>query len=230
MKKINLIICCVILIVVVIVSYLMFRPTESFQITSGMITPQRRFYGQCIDDCWRNFTGDSSEGQFNWLCTDNCAKKAALRAEVGLPDITEEQHERHNPVNIINPLKIYEREKIDSRGSNEPLRTSPIDSRISAIDSLLKQSSNKTFCPGRAQDDPPYYLTEKTTNNMMWRPGIYGANECTTFKECYCKGEIEDWCKHIYCPHSSNMKQCYIDCKRMRSVNCRAGLDWSWKP
>jgi len=210
MKTASVIYCVVTVIVILVATYFIYKnfksANETFQITSGMITPQRRFYGKCIDDCWRNFTGDSVEGQFNWLCTDECEKKAAMRAEVGLPDISEQQHERHNPANIVNPLKMSE----------------------STVNGIINRTASS--CPGRDRPDPPYWLTSRVTNNAMWRPGIYGENEVRTFGECYCKAEVKDWCEQIVCPHSSNMRQCSLDCQRTRAINCRGGLDWNWKP
>lgn len=77
------ILCAVVSVIVIAIAYLILKKygsssREHFPITSGMITPQRRFYGKCIDNCWRNFTGDSSEGQFNWLCTDACERKLQI--------------------------------------------------------------------------------------------------------------------------------------------------------
>lgn len=89
---------CVVIMVAVyfIQKYKPQKSKEKFGIALGMLAPQRRFYDKCTGDCYRNFTGDSSEGQFLWLCNDYCEEKAMARVALGLPDLTEDQHERHS--------------------------------------------------------------------------------------------------------------------------------------
>lgn len=85
---------------VVVIAYYIYKnkqkSSEKFGIALGMLAPQRRFYDKCVGNCYRNFTGDSSEGQFMWMCTDYCEEKAMARVALGLPDLTAEQHERHS--------------------------------------------------------------------------------------------------------------------------------------
>jgi hypothetical protein len=60
-----------------------------------MIAPQNYFYAKCTNDCVRDKTGDSSTGQFLWLCTDKCAEIAKSRMEKGIPDLTREEYQRY---------------------------------------------------------------------------------------------------------------------------------------
>jgi hypothetical protein len=68
---------------------------EKYQIALGMIAPQNYFYAKCTNDCVRDQTGDSSNGQFQWLCTDKCAEIAKARIDQGIPDITRDEYQRY---------------------------------------------------------------------------------------------------------------------------------------
>jgi hypothetical protein len=71
------------------------KNTEKYQIALGMIAPQNYFYAKCTNDCVRDKTGDSSNGQFQWLCTDKCAEIAKARMDQGIPDITRDEYQRY---------------------------------------------------------------------------------------------------------------------------------------
>ena len=94
---------CLVVAAVVIITFAYFiyknryqHKEENFGLVLGLLAPQRRFYDKCVGNCYRNFTGDSSEGQFLWMCTDYCEEEAMARVALNLPDLTEEQHERHS--------------------------------------------------------------------------------------------------------------------------------------
>jgi len=91
-------------IIAVIAIYFITKKTliESFQINLGMLHPQNKFYAKCTDNCFRKDatnSGDSSPGQFKWLCTDACQEKANNRILAGIPDLTDFEYERHNAPN-----------------------------------------------------------------------------------------------------------------------------------
>lgn len=89
--------CIFVAIVTIILIYLFKNPTqENYSITLGMGAPQNKFYGKCVNDCVRNKTGDSSPGQFLWLCTDKCQEMATARISQGVPDLTDSQYQRYN--------------------------------------------------------------------------------------------------------------------------------------
>ncbi len=100
-KNILLYVCYAAVIAVVILIIVKMREkggvldSESFQISMGMIRPQNKFYSKCVDDCFRNFTGDSSPGQFKWLCEESCNIAATNRVKAKVPDLTDKQFERH---------------------------------------------------------------------------------------------------------------------------------------
>lgn len=205
----KLLIFCVITVIVIIIYFVWRRLSfserefEPFQITSGMITPQRHFYGKCIDDCWRNFTGDSSEGQFNWLCTDACEKKAAARVAAGLPDISYSQYERHTGL--------------------EGKVTEKIEHCDGITETVTVPSCNRKYMNSKKLNNITKHSDILQSHNIF--------NNSDYFERCYCSGEVKDWCENMICTHNiNNRKQCLLDCQRTRAVNCNAGLDWSWKP
>lgn len=75
---------------------------ENYQIVLGTAHNQQKFYGKCIDDCWRDLNGDSSPGQFKWLCTEKCQEVANARMSAGVPDLTDAEFEKHNSMNATN--------------------------------------------------------------------------------------------------------------------------------
>jgi hypothetical protein len=86
-------------IIGIIIIYFIVKKTsiiEPFQIDVGMLNPQNKFYAKCTDTCYRDISGDSSPGQFKWLCTDSCQEKANNRILAGVPDLTDMEYERHN--------------------------------------------------------------------------------------------------------------------------------------
>lgn len=72
-----------------------YKKTENYQIALGMLAPQNYFYAKCTNDCVRDKTGDSSTGQFQWLCTDKCAEIAKAREKHGIPDISRAEYQRY---------------------------------------------------------------------------------------------------------------------------------------
>lgn len=68
---------------------------EKYQLALGMLAPQNYFYAKCTNDCVRDKTGDSSTGQFQWLCTDKCAQIAKARERQNIPDISREEYQRY---------------------------------------------------------------------------------------------------------------------------------------
>jgi len=75
--------------------YMWKKSKENYAITLGMLAPQNYFYAKCTNDCVRDKTGDSSTGQFLWLCTDKCAEIAKAREVQGVPDLTKEEYQRY---------------------------------------------------------------------------------------------------------------------------------------
>jgi len=71
------------------------KTLEKYSITLGMLAPQNKFYAKCTHDCVRDKTGDTSPGQFQWLCTDKCADIAKSRMKNGVDDLTSEEYQRH---------------------------------------------------------------------------------------------------------------------------------------
>lgn len=72
-----------------------YTTTEKYQIALGMLAPQNYFYAKCTNDCVRDKTGDTSTGQYQWLCTDKCAEIAKAREVQGVPDLTKEEYQRY---------------------------------------------------------------------------------------------------------------------------------------
>lgn len=84
--------------------------TENYSITRGMLAPQNKFYNKCVDDCFRNKTGDSANEQFLWTCTDQCEIIAMERNNYHpptvfpdlpykvnpIPDLTDKEYQRHS--------------------------------------------------------------------------------------------------------------------------------------
>ena len=91
----------IVVIVIIFSSKSSLKNKENFSITLGTLSPQNRFYSKCTDNCYRNKTGDSSPGQFLWLCTDKCQDIANSRIAAGIPDLTEEEYQRHSFVKDI---------------------------------------------------------------------------------------------------------------------------------
>ncbi len=94
-KQTTIIVGCIVVVIIAFVAYKWATNKEGFQIAMGMIHPQNKFYSKCVDDCFRQMTGDSSPGQFKWFCTDHCQDKANKRMIAGLPDLTDVEFERH---------------------------------------------------------------------------------------------------------------------------------------
>jgi hypothetical protein len=89
----------VLIVSLVIILYNKNKKSEKFSITLGTLSPQNKFYSKCTDNCYRNKTGDTSPGQFLWLCTDECQTIANARIKAGIPDLTDEEYQRHSFVN-----------------------------------------------------------------------------------------------------------------------------------
>jgi hypothetical protein len=84
--------------------------TENYSITRGMLAPQNKFYNKCVDDCFRNKTGDSANEQFLWTCTDQCEISSLERMKYHPPtvfpnlpfkvrpihDLTDKEYQRHS--------------------------------------------------------------------------------------------------------------------------------------
>jgi hypothetical protein len=71
------------------------KTIENYPMTIGMIGDQRLYYDRCVNNCWRNFTGDSKPEELLWKCTDDCQVNSNIRKIQKVPDITAEEHQRH---------------------------------------------------------------------------------------------------------------------------------------
>ena len=70
---------------------------EGYQITLGMLKPQRRSYDRCVSDCVRNRTGQDYNGQFRWTCLNQCQEQINEIASHNIQsDMTDEEHQRHS--------------------------------------------------------------------------------------------------------------------------------------
>ncbi len=69
---------------------------EGYAITYGTMGKQRNYYDKCVNDCFRNHSGDSGTGQMLMTCTDECQILANERIVAQIPDITMKQHQRHH--------------------------------------------------------------------------------------------------------------------------------------
>jgi hypothetical protein len=85
------------------------KSIENYPMTIGMIGDQRLYYDRCVNNCWRNFSGDSSPEQLLWTCTDACQVNANIRKINKVPDITPQEHQRHydSCYNSSNPEVCY---------------------------------------------------------------------------------------------------------------------------
>lgn len=92
-----------IIIIVVVIAILYkykYDKSEDFQIALGMISPQRKFYSKCTNDCSRKLVGDSSPGQYKWECINNCQEKAIERVKENIPDLSDTEYQRNNNCSI----------------------------------------------------------------------------------------------------------------------------------
>lgn len=159
--------------IVGITCYLLYRHyrKETYQITLGMIAPQNYFYAKCTNDCVRDKTGDSSTGQFLWLCTDKCAEIAKSRMEKGIPDLTREEYQRYNTNNQTTG--------ISSSGLPKNIRN------------IIQGNNMKAV--SRSSDSPNY------VKHNMWNSEYLESNYCMNdvanwCAEKYCPFSNHPWC------------------------------------
>lgn len=163
---------------IVVVGYYLYnslRKKEDYSIALGMIAPQNYFYAKCTNDCVRDKTGDSSTGQFKWLCTDNCEKVARARMEQGIPDLTREEYQRYymNGANDANGAD-YTRMKT----AYKPLITIP----------GMVPAHNPGYVPKNTHTDGSYWSSE-------FLEGSYCMNDVANWcAEKYCPFSNHPWC------------------------------------
>lgn len=69
---------------------------EGYQMTLGMLKPQRRSYDRCVSDCVRNRTGLDYNGQFRWTCVNQCQEETnEIISQNIQSDMAIEEHQRH---------------------------------------------------------------------------------------------------------------------------------------
>lgn len=165
-------------IIIIIILYFIFRKKtkENMPITIGMLAPQYKFYDRCINDCYRDLTGDSAPGQFLWFCTDKCQDKAMMRAELGIKDLED------SPLTPAEPKKRLEKSAIQLQNLGEEYRrhvecdtSKPKSIRGSMIDDTL----TKNICATAGDLETCYCLKEiKAFCREQYCPFSKNTNNC----------------------------------------------------
>lgn len=109
-KTIIVVVCIAVVAFLLVKKWKNESSVEGYSITRGMLKPQTHFYDRCVNDCFRNKTGDSANEQFLWTCTDECQVMANNRIDNKIEDITNQQHQRH--IETIFPFINYNNRQI----------------------------------------------------------------------------------------------------------------------
>jgi hypothetical protein len=169
----------IVAIIIIVILYFLFRKKtkENMPITIGMLAPQYKFYDRCINDCYRDLTGDSAPGQFLWFCTDKCQDKAMMRAELGIKDLEDTDYASDNYKNTPKKTPAVKLQNLgqEYRRHTECDLSEPKSIHGSMVDNTL----SKDICATAGDLETCYCLKEiKAFCREQYCPFSANTNDC----------------------------------------------------